>query len=398
MSQIKMREGEIQDINSITRSILNGILKEIMYILETESGSLFVFDSVNEELVLDSIYNSLDPSLIIGLKQRLGEGIAGKVAEGKTPVLVKDIDRNEFFHRSGFRHYRSGSFISIPLVNVKGILLGVINLTDKSSGGSFTDRDLEIAVRLCKYACSVIDTINAQRQTSNKIDSVLEKYASVGKLAAGVVHEINNPLDGVIRYTNILLSQLEENSVERDYLLEVKKGLDRISNITHSLLEFSRQINSSVNIKRQYVDINQLIDASLDMLNVQSRSDICINKRYSHLPRILDMGLHYIVINIVRNALDAMPEGGTLDIVTGMKESMIEIIFKDTGVGMCEEVKERIFEPFFTTKEIDKGTGLGLSISNETVLRYEGRIEVESAPNKGSTFKVLIPKKYLENA
>lgn len=90
--------------------------------------------------------------------------------------------------------------------------------------------------------------------------------------------------------------------------------------------------------------------------------------------------------------------GGVLEIATAIKDSSLEITFNDTGLGMPVDVKERIFEPFFTTKSIDKGTGLGLAICNEIVHKYEGRIEVESFPGKGSTFTVIIPKKHLENA
>jgi signal transduction histidine kinase len=240
--------------------------------------------------------------------------------------------------------------------------------------------------------------LRQEKEKLAKQKSTLEKYASVGKLAAGVVHEINNPLDGIIRYTNILLEQMESNSVVREYLLEVKKGLNRLTNITKSLLEFSHQVNSDTAQIKKYVDLHELIDESLVVLEDKLNGSIQINKNYKEgLPKILDFGLSHVVANIIKNSLDAMPKGGSLDIATDVRDSMLEIIFKDSGLGIPGEIRGRIFEPFFTTKSIEKGTGLGLAICKEIIDKYEGSIEVQSYPGKGSIFTILVPKKYLEH-
>ena len=385
------------------RNFLNSALKEIMSVVSAECGSLFLFDCQSKELVLNSFYNSNNLRLQ-GLRRRIGEGICGKVVDIKEPILVKNIDEDSRFRRNGFNHYKTKSFISIPLFTAGGVL-GLINLADKSSGEPFSEKDLEFAVNLSRYGCIIVEhllhssKLQQEKETLDKQKLLLEKYASVGKLAAGIVHEINNPLDGIIRYTNILLDQIENNSVRREYLLEAKKGLNRIANITRSLLEFSHQVNSDSLLPKKYTDLHTLIDESLSVLASKINGNIQIYKRYKeNLSKVLDFGLSHIVINIIKNAFDAMPDGGILEISTDVKDSRVEISFKDTGTGMPPEVKERIFEPFFTTKSVDKGTGLGLTISNEIINKYEGRIEIKSAPGVGSTFTVIIPKKYLENA
>lgn len=401
MNEIKINGSSDTDY-ILLRSFLSSMLKEIMSVINAECGSLFLFDSEHEELILDSFYNSGTIHLE-GLKQKIGEGISGKVVNIKTPILVKDIGKDSRFRRNGFSHYRTNSFISIPLNTSKG-LLGVLNLADKSTGEPFTDKDLEFAVAISKYACLIIENFNIcerlreEKETLHKQKSLLEKYASVGKLAAGVVHEINNPLDGVIRYTNILLEQLKDNSIAREYLLEVKKGLHRIANITKSLLEFSHQVNSSK--ARKYVDVHQLLDESLDFLSEDlNGATIVLEKKYmDNLLRALDFGLSHIFVNITKNAIDAMPNGGKLEISTASNDGGVEICFKDSGMGIHPDVKERIFDPFFTTKSIDKGTGLGLAICNEIISKYEGRIDVQSLLGNGSTFTILIPRKFLENA
>lgn len=389
-------------IIDILRDFLNVTLKDIMTALEAECGSLFLSDFDHKELVLESLHNSHNIQ-IKGLKQKIGEGISGKVVDIKTPVLVKDIEKDHRFRQNGFSHYHTKSFISIPLFSSKG-LIGVINITDKANGEPFSDRDLSLAAIICKYACVTVETLinNAelkqQRETSEKQRLLLEKYASVGKLAAGIVHEVNNPLDGIIRYTNILLEQSENNSITREYLLEVKTGLHRIANITKSLLEFSHKVNSSSHTKN-YVNLHDLIEESLDILKDKFTNNTQVNKKYNHsLPRILDFGLSSVVTNIIKNALEAMPSGGAIDISTDINDSSVEIRFKDRGPGIPEETMKHIFEPFFTTKSINKGAGLGLAICNEIIKKYEGRIDVASTLGKESSFTVLIPKKHLENA
>ena len=389
--------------NSAIKHCLNDTLREIMSAIEAEGGSLFLFDLQREELVLDAYYNPRDLR-IKGLRQRVGEGVSGKVVETRVPILVRNIDQDRRFKRNGFKHYRTNSFISIPLYTSGGIL-GLINLTDKASKKPFSKKDFDFAVTLTKYACTIIDSqlnnskIKEENKSLDKQNMLLEKYASMGKLAAGIVHEINNPLDGVMRYINILLLQVGDNSVSREYLLEAKNGLAGIANITRSLLEYSRQVNNATRPKR-YADLNELIDLSLNTLKNKFNGNITINKKYTKgLPLILDQGIQHVFNNMITNAVDAMEEGkGTLEISTNTRDSVVEIAFRDNGPGMSNEVKKHLFEPFFTTKELGKGTGLGLSICNEIVKKYEGNIEVHSEPGKGSYFIILIPKKYFQNA
>jgi signal transduction histidine kinase len=362
-----------------------------------------LFDFKSEELVLDSFYNSCHLQ-IKGLRRKVGEGVSGKVVETRMPILVRNIDQDARFKRNGFNHYRTKSFISIPLYTSAGVL-GLINLTDKASKKPFSKKDFEFAVTLSKYACkTVADQLNSSKlkeenESLHKQNMTLEKYASMGKLAAGIVHEINNPLDGVMRYINILLHQIEDNSIAREYLLEAKTGLSGIANITKSLLEYSHQVNNVSQVKK-YADLHELIDVSLNILKNKINGNIIIDKKYNkELPLILDQGIQHVFANMIKNAIDAMGEGqGKLEISTTLKDSIVEITFRDTGTGMSNEVKKHLFEPFFTTKDLGKGTGLGLSICKEIVKKYEGNIEVHSEPGKGSYFIILIPKKYFQNA
>jgi signal transduction histidine kinase len=387
------------------QNFLNTMLKDIMSMLGAECGSLFLFDSENKELVLDSFYNSKNIE-IRGLKRKIGEGISGKVADKKLPVLVKDIGNDSRFNQNGFKHYRTSSFISLPLVISEG-LIGLVNVADKSSGESFSEKDLQNTITIAKYTCLIIDISNKnlilkkEREAVINQKALLEKYASVGKLAANVVHEVNNPLDGIIRYNNMalfLLEQMEGASVAKEYLLEVKGGLSRIAKITKSLVEFSQLVNSKANDLRKMSEAHSLLDESLLHLKEKIHSGIIVRKNYhKDEVRIHDIGLSHIFVNIMKNALEAMPEKGSLEISTRLDDSDFEVSFKDTGSGIPADIQHFIFEPFFTTKGKSEGMGLGLAICKEIINRYQGQINVVSCFERGSIFTIKIPKRFLEN-
>jgi signal transduction histidine kinase len=146
------------------------------------------------------------------------------------------------------------------------------------------------------------------------------------------------------------------------------------------------------------VSLNKLLDDTLEMFNERFNHTISVKRNFrDSMPRILDLGLQYIFTNIIKNALDAMPEEGALTVSTDILDAQIEIRIKDTGTGMSPEIASRIFEPFFTTKSIDKGTGLGLAICREIINKYEGDIKVNSEAGLGSEFVITIPSKYFEN-
>lgn len=402
MSEIKI--SEINEGDAFSKNFLNRALREIMSIIHAECGSLFLFDVSKKELVMNSFYNSNELH-IAGLKHRLGEGVSGKVANTKSPVLVKDIDSDSRFIRNGFSHYRTKSFISIPIFCSEE-LIGLVNLADKADGKPFSDDDLNISASLLRNAVMVLDSMNTyaalkqEKEALVKQKQFLEKYASVGKLSAGIVHEVNNPLDGIIRYTNMLLRSSEDNTINQEYLLEIKRGLDRIANITKSLLDFSHQINTDSAHPKKYIDIRELIEETITALGSRdSLSHIKIIKHYAqNLPKVVDLGLSHIIVNIIKNALDAMPQSGRLIVSADIRDTDLEISIADTGCGIKPEVIDKIFEPFFTTKTKDKGCGLGLAICNEVVGRYKGKIKTRSSVGEGSDFTVVIPRKYTENA
>lgn len=218
-----------------------------------------------------------------------------------------------------------------------------------------------------------------------------EKLASLGKMAAGVAHEINNPLTSILINTHLMLEKVEEKHAFYENLSLIADETSRCTNIVKGLLEFSRQELP----QKAFSDINDIINRTLNLLKNQvSFYNISIIKELGlNLPQIeLDKNkIEQVFWNLMFNASEAMPDGGKLTIISKFSQNKkyIEVIFMDTGVGIPKENINKLYDPFFTTKS--SGTGLGLAVSYGIIKQHLGKIEVESEQGKGSTFTVSLP-------
>jgi len=218
-----------------------------------------------------------------------------------------------------------------------------------------------------------------------------EKLASLGKMAAGVAHEINNPLTSILLNTHLMLEKVEKNSRFRENLNLIADETSRCSEIVKGLLEFSRQNPPEKN----FADVNDLINLTLSILENQvAFQNIKIIKNLDkNLPQIqIDINkMKQVFWNLMINSAEAMPEGGTLTLISRLSENSkyIEIEFKDTGLGISKENLNKLFDPFFTTK--GGGTGLGLAVSYGIIEQHKGKIEVQSKKYQGSTFAISLP-------
>ncbi len=235
----------------------------------------------------------------------------------------------------------------------------------------------------------VIEDVTAAVGIEQRL-AVSERMAAVGKLAARVAHELNNPLDGILRYINLALRAQESGLHDKipDYLSQARGGLVRMAEIIRELGAFSRSTHSSFDD----AGINAIIEESIRVLSEQAvQSGISIICQLNDdLPAIRGTNLFQVFCNLIKNAIDAMPNGGTLTITSELLGREAVIRFEDTGVGLPEEM-DRIFEPFYTTKEPGKGTGLGLAICRDIIEKYNGRIVPERRAGGGTIFTVRLP-------
>jgi two-component system NtrC family sensor kinase len=218
------------------------------------------------------------------------------------------------------------------------------------------------------------------------------KMAAIGELAAGVAHEINNPLTGVLTFSSLMLKKVDENHPWKKDLDNIVQQTTRCRNIVRGLLDFARQRKPD---KKEW-DIHTLIDRTVTLVENQARfQNIKIVKEFKPgMPMLFVDGdqIQQVFMNIIINAADAMAENkGILTIKTNMKNGVAEVSFTDTGCGMTKENLSKLFAPFFTTKETGKGTGLGLAISYGIIQSHNGEIDVQSEVGKGSTFRIKLP-------
>ncbi len=220
-----------------------------------------------------------------------------------------------------------------------------------------------------------------------------EKMSSLGKLAAGIAHEINNPLGGIVMFAEMTLEEMSEDDEKREDIKRIVSEAARCKNIVKGLLEFSRQTD----YKLTPVDINRLLSQGMSLLEHQAifHNIKVVKELDKTLPSMKcdSVRLSQVFVNMIINAVDAMGKMGTFILRTKYKkESRKAVIeFSDTGCGIPSEIMPKIFDPFFTTKDIGKGTGLGLSVSYGIIKDHGGIIDIRSKVGEGTTFIIKLP-------
>lgn len=220
-----------------------------------------------------------------------------------------------------------------------------------------------------------------------------EKMASLGQLAAGVAHEINNPLTGVLTSGHLLLKRCKSDNPDKEDFEIIVNETTRCREIVRGLLDFARQSSPQITT----VDLTKLINDTISIMENQFhvKNIKLIKKLKENIPEImLDVNqIEQVFVNILLNSIEAMTEGGTILITSECDQHLVYITFQDTGYGISEENIGKIFDPFFTTKSGKKGTGLGLSVSYGIIKKHNGTIEVKSKINEGTTFIIELPIK-----
>jgi PAS domain S-box-containing protein len=273
--------------------------------------------------------------------------------------------------------------------DITGILITSNNVTKR----------VHLEEALKQYTVELEDKVDKGTATAKKLEQQVlhsEKLASLGRLAAGVAHEIGNPLTSISTFAQ-LLREMATDEFSQNSLDIINNHIQRITDIVRQMSTFSRP--DSTNIK--YAQLNDILRSSLDLMRLDKRMkstiEIAVNLDPELPKTMIDEGqISQIFINIILNALDAMPEGGTLRVATrrgsdDQGRDAILMEFADTGVGIPAGDIEKIFDPFYTTKEAGKGTGLGLAVSYSIIKRHKGDIKVESQLGKGTTFTLILP-------
>jgi PAS domain S-box-containing protein len=236
----------------------------------------------------------------------------------------------------------------------------------------------------------LVEDVTEAEQLKQRLE-LYEHLAVMGKLTLCVAHELNNPLDGIRRYLSLAIIKKEDPASVERYLTEAQKGLQKMSLSIKSLM-FSA--NPFKGPPRASDTVVNLLQDAIKIMMFQA-SDQRVQVDFSAPPEfekiITEADLYYVFINIIKNALQAMPQGGSLKVNCSLNDLQMEITFRDNGDGLTAEEMDHIFQPFYSTKEGAQGLGLGLPICQKILARYDGRLAVESQRGQGTTVRVLLP-------
>ncbi|MFQ5847396.1 MAG: sensor histidine kinase [Candidatus Methylomirabilales bacterium] len=338
----------------------------------------------------------------------VGKGILGVVVREAKPIRLKDLTNDPRAHGFPAHHPLMRSFLGVPIIS-KGRVFGNLYLTEKQGAEEFSKDDEALAVTLAAQAAIAVENASLYEEVRRSYEQLRrsqdlllrqEKLASLGRLAAGLAHEINNPLSSVAGFAEALerraqagrLQGLYEFRDVPEYLALIQEEVGRASAIVRRLLDFARQREPSL----EQLDMASLIR---DTVALVSRQAAVTNRRIA-----LDLApglpvveadrqmLQQVILNLVTNALDAIEGEGEVRITAFPVAGHVEVHVQDTGCGIPPEHLAKVLDPFFTTKEVGKGTGLGLAICQGIMEQHGGAIEVRSdGVGKGTTMAIRLP-------
>lgn len=367
----------VQDLDALLRRILDLATSN----LGAERGAIFVLEPATGDLVSHVFHGEELERLVV----RAGQGIAGDVvATGRSVRLANAYDDPRFDRsidaRTGFR---TASLLAVPLRVRGGDVLGVIEVLNRRDG-EFTAQDLAFLSAFAAYAAVALENARLLQQRLHA-----ERLATVGRIASTLVHDLSSPLSAVRGYADVI-EQDPPAEVRVRCAAGIRRQTLRMGEMVRAILGYVRGDEALLFAK---TDVDTLLDEVVEDLTAaraQGGVRVVRGPGRAGAARVDEAALRRVLDNLARNALQAMPEGGTLTLSATHVEPDVVLEVSDTGHGMDEATRARLFQPFFTQGKRD-GTGLGLAIVQRLVKAHGGLIEVTSRPGAGTTFRVRLP-------
>ncbi|MFQ5975669.1 MAG: ATP-binding protein [Candidatus Hydrothermarchaeales archaeon] len=413
------------DLDEILQTIIDGVTSVFNYYssgiyLLSEDGTHFILKNYSLNSTIIKKIEKIIGKPLLGYKIPLFEGsILKEAIEKGEPIITEDIEAILVHHTDDGRLRK----LAKPIAKLAGLKSGVgVPLTAgnrvvgmlgvASKDEKMTQKDAERLKRFGDQAGLAIEKAKLYeelKEYSEHLEQMVEertkelrekerqllqseKLAAIGKLAAGVAHEINNPLGNISLYTQMLLKKGGDEK-EIESLMVIEEQVETAARIVRNLLEFSRQTvpkTLPLDINKEVLKSIKILDHTAYMSNIKIEEDF--NPDLSKV--IGDSGqLQQVFLNILTNAIQVTPKGGKVVVSTREAADSVAVEITDEGQGISEEIIEKIFDPFFTTKEVSGGTGLGLSVSLGIIERHGGKIKVKSTLGKGSKFIIELPSK-----
>ncbi len=397
-------------------SVLQRIVEVACRLLDARYGALGILDGQGGLGQFITTGISEESKARIG-PLPVGKGILGVLVREAKPLRLPDLTQDPRAHGFPPNHPPMHSFLGVPIIS-RGRLFGNLYLTEKQGAEEFSKEDEKLAVTLAAQAAIAIENASLYEEVQRSYDELKrsqrllvrqEKLASLGRLAAGLAHELNNPLSSVAGFAEALQRRAAEAGTAgqpglaefQDYLTLIQEEVSRAASIVRRLLDFARQREPSFGL----VDLQGVVTNAVAFVQRQARlanQQIVVDPLPEGSVAYADAQmLQQVFLNLLTNALDAIEGGGEVRIAAGHRRDpgergpgrgWLDVMVSDTGTGISAEDLARVFDPFFTTKEVGKGTGLGLAICQSIIEQHRGTIEVQSeGPGKGTVVTVSLP-------
>lgn len=402
----------LMEIPSLINSALNAyeLLSNVMTccntLVDSTASALFICDEKKENLAT-SFYAGGEESL--EMKVYPTGSVAAWVIANNEAILIDDLKLDARFSGKDddFPVETIRSVACIP-VRTKGQTVGAIKVINKKNGGSFSQKDLgflsiianQVGMELnnIRLLAELDQSLRDLKNAQNRIIQI-EKVRALGEMAGGVAHDFNNLLAGVLGRAQLLRQKLDRNedpAVQKSLDVIEKSALDGAA-MVRRLLDFTRFRRDAEGFTP--VNINELIKDAVEFTKTRWKTEaevlgkgLDLQMELNEVPPIAgeEAAIREVIVNLIFNAIEAMPSGGRIYISTQSNEREVFIKIRDTGIGMPEEFKNKAFDPFLTTKG-PTNSGLGLSVSYGIVKRHDGNIEIESTEGKGTTVSIALP-------
>lgn len=336
------------------------------------------------------------------------EGFIQEVLFNNVPKRIKNAQKGTYAdQRLIAKVLDSEAYAAAPIIS-RGKPVGVIIADNQLSGKDITDEDLNRLSIIANQTGAAVENSLLLQSLEEKVEALRQAYTDlkenrdlllraerlsvVGEVAASVAHEIRNPLTSIGGFTRAVLRDLEKSEktrTNRRFLTIILEEVKRLERIVNEILGFVRPVTS----RFAYKDLNGVIEQTFSMMEGEiDQNRIIITRDFDEdLPEVWmdEDQIRQVILNLFRNAVHAMKEGGMLSVITQQKQPFAKIYIADTGEGIPEEYRGKLFTAFFTTKST--GSGLGLTVSSQIIRNHGGTIEVESEPGEGSTFIITLP-------
>jgi len=384
--------------------ILNSTLEKVLGVMRIEAGAIALVDKQTEELSF-IVHRGFPEGLLHEANPlKPGQGLTRQAALSGEPILVEDISEETNLSKIevGMKEEGFRSLACIPL-GAKDEMLGVMDIASHDLR-QFSRQDVELLTSIGNQIGVALDNARLFNDLNEAYDDLATakahlfqsaKLSAIGEFAAGIAHEIRNPLTTIIGDAQLLMADMKPGQPEYESLKAIERSGRRASKVIGNLLSFSRREEYELTP----IDINGSIDSALSLIAYQiERANVSIIKALAADLPLAPASIHHLEeawINLLINARDSIPakQGGEIRITSRLDGSgkAVQVLISDTGVGIPKANLDRVFEPFFTTKDLNEGTGLGLYITYKTIDRHNGLIELDSEEGKGTTVTVTLP-------